>query len=209
MSAPSLVYVVEDDPAVRDALTLLFGLNGFSVQAFSSAEDFLERVDAPVQGCVVIDYRLPGLDGLELTRRVRDRSHGAPCVVISGHGDIAAARRAFKLGAVDFLEKPLDEPELIEIVRRALARYRDATMRQADAMDLCVRLQSLTEREREVFAMVARGMPAREVAGALEISPRTVEVHRSRAMEKLGARRLSDLARIAEQLAQAGFSIDK
>lgn len=200
MTDSAVVTIVEDDDAVRDSLTLLFSLNGFAARAHASAEALLEVADTLAHGCLVVDFRLPGSNGLQLLQALRERGVGLPTVLISGHGDIAAARQAFKLGAVDFLEKPIDDAELLSMVRQAIAQHAVSRDRERERRALQERLASLTERERQIFDRVALGMHAREIGAELAISPRTVEVHRARVMLKLGTRRVAELVRIREQL---------
>lgn len=200
MTDSAVVTIVEDDDAVRDSLTLLFSLNGFAARAHASAEALLEVADTLAHGCLVVDFRLPGANGLQLLQTLRERGVGLPTVLISGHGDIAAARQAFKLGAVDFLEKPIDDAELLSMVRQAIAQHAVSRDRERERRALQERLASLTERERQIFDRVALGMHAREIGAELAISPRTVEVHRARVMLKLGTRRVAELVRIREQL---------
>ena len=192
------VHIVDDDPAVRDSLSLLLSLRGHRTATFDSAESLLAAVTAESTGCVIADLRMPGLDGLALQRELLSRGIGMPVVIITGHGDVASAREAFRNAAVDFLEKPFDEDGPSNAVAAAFdrerARLADSDSRRAREE----RLSSLTPRERDVLAHVITGLHNKEVARKLAISPRTVEVHKARIMAKLGARNLADLIRIAQ-----------
>lgn len=198
--AGSWVYVVEDDSSVRDSLSLLLQLRGFSTAAFDSAEAFLQSDSFERPACVLADVRLPGMSGLELQRRLADHHAALPFVVMTAHGDVATARTALRDGAVDFLEKPIDEQDLIEAITVAL-RSDHAQVEKARSRETVLgRMQRLTERELEVFERVTSGYHNREIAEEFGISQRTVEVHRARLMEKLQARRVADLFRIRFEL---------
>lgn len=189
------VFIVDDDEAVRDSLALLLGLHGFTTQVFDSAEHFLSAHQPEWAGCLVLDIRMQGMDGLELQRTLNARNAGLPIIVITAHGDVAMAREALKAGAVDFLEKPVDDQLLIANVSAALdrnARERSAAAHSAEREQKMARL---TAREREVMRLVAAGKHAREIAAELNISPRTVEVYKARLMEKLQVRNTPELIR--------------
>jgi RNA polymerase sigma factor (sigma-70 family) len=189
------VVLVDDDAAVRDALALTLSLRGYRARVFASAEDLLDVVDASWEGCVVADLRMPGLSGLDLAARLASRGIALPFVIITAHGDVASARAAFRLDAVDFLEKPFDDDELCVAVEAAFARE-SARLAKADALDARDRaLAALSPREREIARMVASGMRNPAIAEQLGISPRTVEVHKARVMDKLGAKGLDELIR--------------
>lgn len=199
----STVYVVEDDKAVRDSLLLLLRLRGYAPSGYESAEDFLQ-LDALLRpACALVDVRLPGIDGLALQRRLKERHPGLPVIVITGHGDVATARSALRDGAVDFLEKPIDEHELLDAVAVALASDQRRVAQARDREEITARLARLTARELEVFERITNGQHNREIAEEFGISPRTVEVHRSRIMEKLQARRVADLFRLRFELEQS------
>lgn len=195
MDIDSLVYIVDDDAAVRDSLSLLLRLKGYNNRAFSCAEEFLAHFSPGWCGCLLLDIRLTGMDGLALQRDLARRGSTLPLIFITGHGDVAKAREALKAGAVDFLEKPLDDQALIAAVDEAL----DIAVRERNAGaardTLAARLERLTGRERQVLEMVVEGCHNREIAAQLEISPRTVEVYKARMMEKMQARTLSELLR--------------
>jgi len=192
-----VVYVVDDDAAIRDSLALMLGLRGYSTRLFADAESLLIAFDQGWSGCVVADLRLPGMSGVELQAQVRNRGSAIPFIIVTAHGDVAAARTAFRAQAVDFIEKPFDDAQLRTAIESAfdLERERiegiEAKRRDAE------KLARLTSREREVLNQAARGLHAKEIAAALGISPRTVEVHKSRIMEKLEVRNIAELVRFA------------
>jgi len=194
----SWVYIVEDDPSVRDSLSLLLQLRGFSTATFDSAEAFLRSDALEHPACVLADVRLPGISGLELQRRLAADQSALPFVVMTAHGDVATARTALRDGAVDFLEKPIDEADLIEAVMAALRSDQERVERARSREAMLGRMQRLTERE--LFERVTSGLHNREIAEEFGISQRTVEVHRARLMEKLQARRVADLFRIRFEL---------
>ncbi|MCS7100588.1 MAG: response regulator [Burkholderiaceae bacterium] len=191
-----VVYVVEDDRAVRESLELLLRLKGYMPRGFASAEEFLACSTLQRPACALLDVRLPGIDGLRLQRELRARHAGLPTIVITAHGDVSTARTALREGAVDFLEKPIDEGDLLEAVSTALASDQRLLQEARDREEIEARLQRLTAREREVFERITDGQHNREIAEEFGISPRTVEVHRARIMEKLRARRVADLFRL-------------
>ena len=192
-----VVYVVDDDASIRDSLALMLGLAGYSTRLYADAESFLVVFDQAWRGCVVADLRLPGLSGVELQERVRQRGSSIPFIIITAHGDVPAARAAFLGQAVDFLEKPFEDADLRQAIDIAFGlesrRAEEAATRRADND----KLARLTSREREVLDQAARGLHAKEIAAALGISPRTVEVHKTRVMEKLGVRNVAELVRFA------------
>jgi RNA polymerase sigma factor (sigma-70 family) len=192
----SAVYLVEDDRAVRESLELLLRLRGFIPKGFASGEDFLAYTALQRPACALLDVRLPGMDGLELQRQLRVKHPGLPTIVITAHGDVSTARTALRDGAVDFLEKPIDEGDLFDAVTTALTSDQRIVQEARDREELAARLQRLTAREMEVFERITNGQHNREIAEEFGISPRTVEVHRARIMEKLRARRVADLFRL-------------
>ncbi|CAO3431367.1 response regulator transcription factor [Azospirillum doebereinerae] len=195
-----VTFVVDDDEAVRDALAVHLELAGLAVRTYASAAEFLDAVDPGQPGCAVLDIRMPGMDGLALQQEMVRRGLTLPVIVVTGHGDVPAAVRAFRAGAVDFLQKPFDEDRLIERVREAFAR--DAVNRQAgaEAARIRHRLDLLSPREREVMELVAQGLPNKTIARQLDIGTRTVETHRARVLEKMEARNASELARMQMRL---------
>lgn len=196
----SWVYIVEDDPSVRDSLSLLLQLRGYSTSVFDSAEAFLQQNELARPACALLDVRLPGMSGLDLQRRLTDEHAGLPTIVMTAHGDVATARQALRDGAVDFLEKPIDEEELLEAISLALKSDVAQVERVRNRETVLARMQRLTERELEVFERVTNGYHNREIAEEFGISQRTVEVHRARLMEKLQARRVADLFRLRFEL---------
>jgi RNA polymerase sigma factor (sigma-70 family) len=191
------VYVVDDEPTIRDSLAMLLRSVGLQSRTFASAKDFLGGYQRGSLACLVADVRMPGMSGLELQETLRATDAALPVIIITGHGDIAMAVRAMKAGAADFIEKPFNEQVLIDAVHRALAQQQPAPPPSASRAELEARLATLTPREREVFLLIAEGRPNKVVATRLGLSTRTVEVHRAKVMEKLQARSLADLVRMA------------
>ncbi|HXD50445.1 MAG TPA: response regulator [Burkholderiales bacterium] len=196
MTNEQTVFIVEDDAAVRDSLGLLLGLQGFRTQSFSCAEDFRRIYQPSWAGCLLLDVRMPGMNGLELQESLRRQGLALPVIIMTAHGDITTVRTALKSGAVDFLEKPVDPAALLAAVRTALDA--DAARRRTalEAEGARQRLSVLTARERQVMELVAKGCHNREIAETLGISPRTVEVHKARVMEKLQVQSVPELVRI-------------
>ncbi|MGO4676444.1 response regulator transcription factor [Bosea sp. 2YAB26] len=195
--AARTVYLVDDDSDVREALTLLLKTMGFAAKPFSSAQAFLDRPDPRQDGCVVVDIRMPGVSGLQLLERMATAAVRMPTVVITGHGDVTACRRAFKAGAVDFLTKPVDEQVLLEAIEAGFAQRDDLSRDQAERTERAALLARLTPREREILDLVAQGRSTKEIARALDLSPRTVETHRANIGVKLGATSVAAMVRAA------------
>lgn len=191
------VFIVDDDPAVRDALGLLLGVRGYRTAVFASAEAFLQGWQQAWRGCLLIDIRMSGMDGLTLQRELGARGCRIPVIIMSGHGDVSMARAAFKADAVDFLEKPFDDAKLIGAIDEALSLARSEHSEQQRRSRSASLLGELTPREREVMQLVVVGRHNREIGPALGISVRTVEVHKARLMAKLGVGNVADLVRIA------------
>jgi FixJ family two-component response regulator len=187
------VYVVDDDPSIRDSLALMLGIAGYRTALFAEAEAFLASSAREATGCLVADLRLPGMSGLDLQAELRSRGIALPVIIITAHGDVPAARAAFQAQAVDFLEKPFDQRQLCAAIDAAFGLETKRLERRADDRMLA----RLTPREREVLDAVAQGLHAKEIGAALQISPRTVEVHKTRIMEKLGARNVAELVRFS------------
>jgi FixJ family two-component response regulator len=187
-----VVFIVDDDASVRDALSLLLSLHGHATATFASAEDFLAALQPDWRGCVVADIRMPGLSGLELQRQLAERGPRLPLIIITAHGDVTAARQAFLADAVDFIEKPFDGELLLKAIDQALS---GRTPPRTDPP----RPAALSAREREVMALMVKGLHNRRIAEQLGISPRTVEVHKARVMDKLGVRTLVELVRLVDQ----------
>jgi two-component system response regulator FixJ len=190
------VIVVDDDDAVRAALTLLLRSAGHATRSFESAAAFLENWDPRAGGCLVLDVRMPGISGLELQQQLNQRGATLPVIFITGHGDVPMAVEAMKHGAFDFVQKPVREQELVERARRALEKDRSNRIQLRQRDQIRDRLQSLTPREREILTLVTRGKPNKVMAGDLGVSQRTVEIHRARVMEKMGAESLAQLVRM-------------
>lgn len=192
------VYIVDDDPSVLLALKrLLVGL-GFEVRAYQTAEGFLQDHSAERSGCVVLDLMMPGIDGLQLQEKLS--ACGRPIIFLSGQGDLSSGISAMKAGAVDFLTKPCLQEDLLAAISKAIARDRETRAQRAENDLLSQRLALLTPRERQVFELVAAGRLNKQVAAELGTAEKTVKVHRARVMNKLGARSVVDLARIADRL---------
>lgn len=200
--AKSTVYIVDDDPAVRDGLKALLTVSGYELATFESAESFLAAVDRRATGCAVLDIRMPGMSGLDLQRELKRRGIALPVIIITGHGDVPLAVAALKAGAVDFIEKPFDSDALIASIEEALRRGAAALASAFDRDTVAARVAQLTAREREVMDLVVAGHPNKVVADRLGIAVRTVEIHRARVMEKTEARNLSELIRMAILLEQ-------
>jgi two-component system response regulator FixJ len=190
------VFLIDDDPAIRDSLSLLLSLKGVRTQPFANAESFIETYRPDWSGCVLTDLRMPGMTGLELQAVLRERQVEVPVVVLTAHGDVATARAALKNGAFDFLEKPIDDVMLVEVLRNALRADRERRAAVTSRSSADARIERLTDREREVLALIAAGHQNREIATQLGISPRTVEVHKARIMEKLECHSLAELIRM-------------
>jgi len=197
MQSEPTVYVVDDDEPIRDSLRMLLRSAGLPVETFASAQQFLAAYTPPAPGCLLVDVRMPGMSGLELQELLAARKIALPVIVITGHGHVAMAVRAMKAGAADFVEKPFDDELLLECIRRTLARDADTRRRQSRSSESTQRLAALTPREREIMEHLVAGKSNKAIAADLGISARTVEVHRARIMEKLEAKSLADVVRIA------------
>jgi len=195
-----IVFIVDDDPSVRAALEDLLGSIGLNVQSFGTVQEFLDSRRPDAAGCIVLDVRLPGTSGLEFQRLLARSEINLPIIFISGHGDIAISVQAMKLGAIEFLTKPLREQELVDAVQFGIARERTRRQEARRLDGVKERLQSLTPREREVFELVIAGRQSKIIAADLKLSVMTVKVHRSHVMRKMGAKSLIDLARMANSL---------
>jgi two-component system response regulator FixJ len=193
MAASQHVYIVDDDEAIRDALEAFLDGSGFAVQSFASAAAFLDAAGSLAHGCVLMDVRMPGMDGLQLQEELARRGLRFSVIVMTGHGEVALAVRAMKAGAADFLEKPFDNDMLLESIRSALARAEP----DAAASEASRRLAHLSVRERQVLEGLVAGLPNKTIAYDLEISPRTVEIYRARLMDKMEAKTLAELVRLA------------
>lgn len=197
--APETVYLVDDDPQVLRSLARLLGSAGMQVRAFASARSFLDEVGTDASGCVVLDLAMPGQDGLELQQVMFERGYGLAVVFLSGKGDVPHSVRALKRGAVDFLTKPVDGEALLAAVRDALERARQARQARTERLEFERRLATLTPREREVLHYAVSGRLNKQIAHELGTVEKTIKVHRSRLMRKLGARSVAELARLADR----------
>ena len=200
MSANQVVHIVDDDEAVRQSLAFMLSAAGLPVRVYESATAFLEHLADAQAGCLVTDVRMPDMDGLELQQALTAARLDVPVIVITGHGDVPMAVAALKAGAADFFEKPFDDARLVASVRAALDRTHEDQRRAVEDDELRARLASLTAREREVMDLIVAGDSNKMVAARLAISPRTVEVYRARVMEKMQARSLAEVVRMAIRL---------
>ena len=193
---PATVFVVDDDDAVRTSLRLLLKSVGLPVETYGSAQEFLDAFDADRAGCLVLDIRMPGMSGLELQQKLNEMHAIVPIVFITGHGDVPMAVEAMQHGAVDFIQKPFRDQDLIDRINQALERDKEnrAGLKERDAIRR--RMEQLTPREREVLDLVTQGKANKVIAGDLNVSQRTVEIHRARVMEKMGASSLAHLVRM-------------
>ena len=199
-SATPAIFLVDDDPSVLKALSRVLREDGFSVETFDSAEAFLARPDRKAEGCLVLDVTMPGLDGLELQRRLAAAGESLPIVFISGHGDIPMSVRAIKAGATDFLTKPVEAKALVAAVRAAIEQHAMTRRAAADAADLQQRLASLTPRDRDVLAGLATGKLNKQIAADLGVVEQTVKFHRARIMDRMRAKTSAELMAIAGRL---------
>ncbi len=191
------VFIVEDEQPVRDALVLLLGLRGFSATVFADAESFLKAYQPDWSGCVLLDIRMPGIDGLSLQKRLIEVGCRMPIIIMTGHGDVDSARQAFRAHAVDFLEKPLDQERLMSAIQEAFQRQAEHKTTGESVEAIRRQLEKLTPRELEVMNHVVAGRHNRDIALDLGISVRTVEVHKARMMTKLNAGSVADLVRLS------------
>lgn len=194
---PHRIYLIDDDADVREALALLLRTSGMIVAPFVDAPSFLAKQPLGPPGCIITDIRMPAVSGLHLQETLTKRGCDWPIIIITGHGDINACRRAFKAGAVEFLTKPVDEHDLLSAIDKAIADLERLSRKSAEIDEARALVAKLTHREREVFDMVARGLQTKDIALALELSPRTVDVHRAHLAAKLGTTSIADIARLA------------
>lgn len=197
MSQNSSVYIVDDDEAVRDSLQVLLETMGYTVMAFESGVDFLENCAALETGCVLLDVRMPKMSGLEVQQKLRPMRPDLPVVIVTGHGDVTMAVQAMHAGAIDFIEKPFDEDALLASVQNALSSAAQAHQKDEIKTAILSNIDRLTPREREVFDQLIIGHANKVVARILDCSPRTVEIHRARVMEKMEASSVAHLVRMA------------
>lgn len=197
MKPKTLVYLVDDDFSVRDSLTMLIESTGQAVRSFESASDFLNNFDPDQAGCLILDVRMPHMTGLELQEEMARRDFAIPIIFISGHADVPDSSKAFRAGAVDYMEKPFNSEILLERMREAIQRDLETRIHNAEKRKLKKRLSQLTPREHEVMILVVKGLSNKEVAKQLNVSNRTIDVHRSKIMEKMDAEDLAELTVMA------------
>jgi len=197
MTTNGHVYVIDDDEAMRDSLNFLLDSAGFGVTLFDDAQAFLDALPGLAFGCIVSDVRMPGLDGIELLKRMKARQSPFPILIMTGHGDVPLAVEAMKLGAVDFLEKPFDDDRLTSMIESAIRQAEPAAKNEAVSQDIAARVASLSPRERQVMEGLIAGLSNKLIAREYDISPRTIEVYRANVMTKMQAGSLSELVRLA------------
>ena len=202
MTPVETVFVVDDDASVRNALKRLIRSIGIEVKTFDSAQAFLKHGSHDGPACLVLDIRMPGMSGVELQEQLTRAGLGMPIIFITGHGNIPMSVKAMKAGAVDFLEKPFEDQKLIDAINIAIKKNKKFKTEQAQIKDLQQRVDSLTPREHEVFILVVSGMLNKQIAFDLGMSEKTVKVHRARVMQKMKAKSLADLVRMAEKVSQ-------
>ena len=200
MPSAASVFVVDDDASVRKSLTRLIETAGYTVESFASAREFLERMPSREPCCLVLDVRMPGMTGLDLQKALGKAVHQIPVVFVTGHGEVSMGINAMKAGAVDFLTKPFDRKDLLDAIGRAVARDTRTLTTEARTASIHARVNTLTPRERQVFALVVTGMLNKQIAAALGIAEKTVKVHRARVMEKMRAGSVAELVRLADEV---------
>ncbi|MFC1825097.1 response regulator transcription factor [Thermodesulfobacteriota bacterium] len=200
MSNNSTVFVVDDDPSVLKSLDRLIRSAGLAVETFATAHEFLERHSPGGPSCLVLDVKIPGINGLELQEKILSQEYAMPIIFITGHGDIPMTVKAIKKGAIDFLSKPFDDKDLLDAVHEALQMDSEAWKVRDELEDVHRRLKLLTPREYEILTYVITGMLNKQIAYALRISEKTVKVHRGRVMEKMGVDSVAELVRLTEKL---------
>jgi FixJ family two-component response regulator len=195
-----VVYVVDDDRSLRKALERLLRSAGHHARTFGSALEFLDFKHPDAPGCLILDIKMPKLSGLELQERLAEKGISFPIIFVTGHGTVPSSVKALKAGAMDFLQKPFEDRELLDAVSRGIEKHRRLRQEQKELETLRARMDNLTPREREVFGLVVRGMLNKQIAFHLGTAEKTIKVHRARVMEKMGAQSLADLVRFAEKL---------
>ena len=197
MNEQKLIHLVDDDDAVRHSASFMLRHAGFTVKTYTDGVDFLDSVEAAAPGCILLDVQMPRMDGLEVQEQLNTRGVAMPVIVLTGHGDVNVAVKAMKAGAVDFVEKPYEKQTLIDALNRAFQRLEERSQRDLLLDEARGKIEHLTPREREVLEGLVDGLTNKSIADTLDISPRTVEIHRANLMEKLGATSLSGVLRIA------------
>jgi len=199
-AATTIVFVVDDDPSVRKSLTRVIASAGYAVETFVSASEFLERAPTTGPCCLVLDVRMPGVTGMDLQSTLAQAAHRIPVVFITGHGDVAMGVAAMKAGAVDFLTKPFASKDLLGAIQRAVERDTRTLGTEARTGEIQARVETLTRRERQVFALVVTGMLNKQIAAELGVVEKTVKVHRARVMDKMRAGSVAELVRLADDV---------
>ena len=197
MTTKGIIYVIDDDEAMRDSLNFLLDSSGFGVTLFDNAQSFLDALPGLAFGCVVSDVRMPGIDGIELLKRMKTQHSPFPILIMTGHGDVPLAVEAMKLGALDFLEKPFEDDRLVTMIESAIRQAEPAAKSESIAQDIAARVASLSPRERQVMEGLIAGLSNKLIAREYDISPRTIEVYRANVMTKMQANSLSELVRLA------------
>lgn len=192
-----VVHLVDDDDAVRRSVGFMLKTSGFHVRTYESGVELMKSAPQLEDGCILLDIRMPGMDGLEVQKALQDKGVTLPVIIMTGHGDVSLAVEAMKAGAVDFIEKPFEKAVLLSAIEQGVERLKKSAVSRERADQAAVRLQALTPRERDVLDGLAKGLPNKTIAYDLGISPRTVEIHRANLMTKLGVRSLSEALRIA------------
>jgi FixJ family two-component response regulator len=208
MTEPS-VHIVDDDEAMRDSLRWLLESRGLKVELYPSAEAFLRVFDTGFCGCLVLDVRMPGMNGLELHQELHARASTLPVIFITGHGDVPMAVSALKKGAADFIEKPFNDQDMLGLIESCMKQDRAAAAKRAENASVAQRLDSLTQREHEVLNLIVAGKLNKQIADGLRISIKTVEVHRSRVMEKMGAESVAELVQLVLKAQAYGGSSER
>jgi FixJ family two-component response regulator len=203
------VFVVDDDPSIRESLSLLLNSTGYGVKTFASAKEFLEsEPDTSGPACLVLDVKMPGLSGLDLQKELRSRNYLIPIIFITGHGDIPTSVQAMKQGAIEFLPKPFDDDKLLDAVKEALLKDSQSRAVHNEQSHIMQRLDSLTAREHEILTYLITGMLNKQIAYELNIAERTVKAHRKQVMDKMGVRSIAELVRLTEKVGVKPAEID-